>query len=283
MNNNYYCRCDDSLVIPSQWCWALEVKEPSDCCRANTNGLILEIVPLFISNRIATIEGSLGNLDINNLSGKCINELQNRLSRSNNLILFGLKEDDPIMSNNTTQTSSHTDSQISISNNICQLFCNFSAPDLFKNSKSFRIGLFMQTQTRPRRVKIICNSVESAKTLFQLFLNAKKKEVLQPMLQGMRLAWDMTKLQKEELSLLKREMESRKKEGALYSVDGPAIILETSYANSSRLSNVSSVALSSASLSISLNDLSIPVIYLNTTKMYGIWKANCFLYINHYQ
>lgn len=164
------------------------------------------------SNRIATIEGTLSKLDVNNLSGKCINEKQDRLSHSNNLILFGFKEDDPNMSNINSQANSHSGSQTLLSNNI-HVNCKFSPPDFLTNIRSFRIGLSVQTQSRPRPVKIICSSMESAKTLHRSFINAKKKEKFQQLLQGMRISWDMTKSQQEELSLLKGEMESRKKAG----------------------------------------------------------------------
>lgn len=159
------------------------------------------------SERIAVIEGTLENLHINSLSRNCLSEIQDRLSRSRYLILFGLVED------KNNKSNEHSKENISIT--VTQLFSKFSTLDLLENLKTFRIGSFTQTQQHPRPVKIICSSEERARLIHKAFLEAKKDDALRHHIQNMRLSKDMTKMQVEEVSQLRKELELRQQAGEM--------------------------------------------------------------------
>lgn len=160
------------------------------------------------STRIAEIEGTINGLRVDSISRDCMTEIQSRLSRSNNLILFGFNEVIPEVDKNL-----QTSAEFNISDEIVKLFSVFSPPSLTTNLKALRIGKFAQAQKRPRPVKIICSSMEVAKALHKAFLEAKRVQTYGPLLQGMRLSWDLTRLQLEEMSFLRKEVDSRRLAG----------------------------------------------------------------------
>lgn len=157
------------------------------------------------SNRITAIEGTLHDINVKSVSSNCMSEIHDRLSRSCNLILFGFAEIDDENSNSHVKADSK--------NAILQLFSRFSTTELFENSKLYRVGKFTQTQKQPRPVKIVCSSTEKARELHMSFLAAKKDSTLRQQIQNMRLSWDLTKMQMEEMVELRKELLTRKQNG----------------------------------------------------------------------
>lgn len=138
------------------------------------------------SRRIAALEGTIEHMNVNSLSGNCMAEIQDRLSRSCNLILFGLPE---------KNIKPNVNSGENILSMVKELFSKFSSSNLVDKAKIFRIGSFKQMQQHPRSIKIVCESEENARSLHMLFLKAKKNDVNQSLLLNMRLSRDMTKMQ----------------------------------------------------------------------------------------
>lgn len=157
------------------------------------------------SIRIKAIEGTLHDINTNSITGNCMTEIHDRLSRSCNLILFGLADDIDDNSNGHLRDETR--------NTILQLFSQFSSSGLFENSKLYRIGTFAQAQRHPRPVKIVCNSVDKARELHMSFLLAKKDNTYRPILQNLRLSRDLTKLQMEEMAELKKDLLIRHQTG----------------------------------------------------------------------
>lgn len=175
------------------------------------------------SRKIFALEDTLENLNAKSLTNNCMTEIHDRLSRSHNLILFGLIED------NFSKDQSQTDF---LNAKIAQILSNFSLPPLLENLKMYRLGAFAQNQKQPRPVKIICNSSENADALHRSFLAAKRNDAHRPLLKNLRLSRDMTKMQLEEIATLKRELESRQLAGEVnarivYRHGTPTIITNT--------------------------------------------------------
>lgn len=126
------------------------------------------------SQRIAVIEGTLKDLNQSTITQNCMHEIYDRLSRSCNLILFGLSND--------------LNNQVDTLNTVSQLFLKFCKPDLLDNLQLFRLCTFMQDQTRSRPVKISCHTVERAKDIYRSFLSAKKSDLHSPHLENTRLS-----------------------------------------------------------------------------------------------
>lgn len=108
------------------------------------------------------------NIDVNSVSRACLDEINDRIKRNKNLVLFGLVE------------SSSNSSVDSVKNNdklkIVNLLSKFSEPTLFEGVKLYRLGSFAQDQLKPRPVKLICPSEEIAKQIYQSFILAKKEK-----------------------------------------------------------------------------------------------------------
>lgn len=132
------------------------------------------------------------------VSRDCFVELEERFSRKKNLVLFGLSE---------------ANNRVDDDNRIKTLFSTFSPPVLLDNINLSRIGLVSQGQTKPRPVKIKCNSEEQASKIHRTFVSFKRNDKSTSCMDNLWLTWDKTKLQLEELSCLKKEIVLRRQKG----------------------------------------------------------------------
>lgn len=159
------------------------------------------------SKRLSVLEGVVDNLNTNSIARDCMSEIRDRLSRSRNLILFGFTEngenDKNVLSRN-------------LSTSVSKLFLNYSSPSLLDNSKLFRIGISAQTQGQSRPVKIVCESEEKARALHVSFLSAKRDEKYRHLITNMRLSWDKTRMEMEELAQLRKELTMRQEKGEIH-------------------------------------------------------------------
>lgn len=166
---------------------------------------------LELEDKIDTMEGKMLNMntsstntyDLDSISRNCMAEYENRMSRKNNLILFGLSE-------HVIIEIGH-DSRNDDKEKISQLVSSFVRTPLLDGISTHRIGLYLQNQTRPRPVKLICHSQEDAKEFLYCFIKAKKRK--SPLLTNLTLSMDKTKMQQIEFASLKRELMSRRQLG----------------------------------------------------------------------
>lgn len=83
-----------------------------------------------------------------------------------------------------------------------------------ENIKVFRVGTFAQgPHSRPRPVKIICATGEKAQAILRMFVAAKKNPIQLGELKEMWMSKDNTKMQLEEIRLIKDQFNQRCQNG----------------------------------------------------------------------
>lgn len=160
-----------------------------------------------LEERVVNIEGTLNNLslhsppvvDTSSIIGDLIVEVNERSFRQKNFIIFGLPESKSIPNDDNTQ--------------INNLFSTCVKPASCANLKTYRLGVFVQDQTRPRPIKVLCQSLEQARNLWSSFILTKKDSVHSDQLKNLRITWDLTKLQLQALEKTKMELNRRLSEG----------------------------------------------------------------------
>lgn len=166
-----------------------------------------------VAARVSAVEGIIENLNINPVSHdsnfvarKCMSEMISRESRKKNLILFGFPEPDTSNASNNVFHSVSGDVLIAF-------FSNIIPNNMFENSKHFRLGKLSQDQSKPRPLKIIFESEERARQVFRTFLTVKADSKFSEKLKALWMSLDRTKMQVEELSVLRGELKQRVEAG----------------------------------------------------------------------
>lgn len=164
-----------------------------------------------LSDRVSTIEGTLKSLPIsdsnffNNVSQDCLSEIENRLFKKKNIILFGVPE---LINFHEKSPKESENLNLHVSN----LLKNLLPADLLTNTRMLRVGIPSQTQQRPRPLKVVFESEEKAQTFQRAFLQVKKTSS-QEVLKGLWLTMDKTKAQLDVIKTLKNQMEVRRLNG----------------------------------------------------------------------
>lgn len=165
-----------------------------------------------LTERITNIEGNLQDLT-NNISTNVDNfsqinkyaiEIEERIKRKCNLILFGLFESRAT----TIDKDDINDDKKNVLNFISTFFDSSTITDI----KTYRIGNFKQDHQRPRPLKIVLSNYTVAKSLHRKFMSAKKA-ARDNLMKGMSLHPDKTKYQLEEVTSLKKQLDLRISQG----------------------------------------------------------------------
>lgn len=160
-----------------------------------------------LEKRVEDIEGTLQNLnacspsviDTSSIISDLIVEINEKSFRQKNFVIFGLPESNPNSIDDVTQ--------------ITNLFSKCVKPVSCANLKTYRLGVFVQNQARPRPIKILCQSPEQARNLWSSFILTKKDNTHSVQLKNLRNTWDLTKLQLQALEKRRTELNRRLSEG----------------------------------------------------------------------
>lgn len=130
-----------------------------------------------------------------------LKELDDRLLRRSNLMIYGLPEDESRSAEDGNLNSKIYDCfSLLLAKPAAEAKCKF---------KCMRVGKVLVNGTNPRPVKIIFNSLDSADTILQEYIRLKTQKKLPPSLQHLVVARDQTPAQRQEYLALKEEMRRR--------------------------------------------------------------------------
>ena len=148
-----------------------------------------------IESRLAAARDNKGEDDAFNETA--LNEINERIKRKKNLIIFGLAE-----SNSQSSQERITDDKAEI-----QKICSGDCLELVNTWRSHRLGRNV-VPGRPRPIKIICRSEEDAQQLLNSLISANKNKQT-----TVSVTRDKTKIQQDYYKKLKDELRQRQVSG----------------------------------------------------------------------
>lgn len=158
--------------------------------------------------RVATIEETIEDINSRSDTSKedilafCLAEVEERESRRNNLMLFGMTE--TLDSDPSTMKNRDLDK---IANFVKTIYPSCGG------FRSFRIGRFSQASTSPRPVKLVFDITEQAQIFLRIFLQVKKEKKLATPWTDIIVTPDRTQNQIKHYKDLEREMRDRREKG----------------------------------------------------------------------
>lgn len=175
--------------------------------------------------RVSTLELKVDEISKGNSSSHesfdiCLSEVEDRLRRKNNLVVFGLRE-----SPDSNNSNMH-EADVTI---LKSLFSNLCTTKSIGTIQTWRLGVFSSSRSKPRPIKVrlpfdICSS-----QIRQSFMEMKKLSQLPPEFTHLSLAPDRTKYQQLEYQRVKKELQSRIQQGEtdiriVYRMEAPIIV-----------------------------------------------------------
>lgn len=176
------------------------VNEKVDTCSAETRDTAMRVDAL--EDKFEEINNSESTSHISMES--CLSEVEDRLKRRNNLIIYGIDDPDPSLSSKPHEFDFKE---------VTSLFTILIPNKCFDDIKVWRIGKFSSTQTKPRPLKIILPNDSISSQLRTTFLKLKRSPHPPTQFATLSLTPDRTKFQQLEYQRVKRELISRNSRG----------------------------------------------------------------------
>lgn len=171
-----------------------------DACASESHDTVLRVNAL--EDKVEEIIE--GNSSPNNNFDSCLTEVEDRLRRRNNLIIYGLTDHDPSIFPNFHDT----DLELTKS-----LFASCIKNSSFDNIKIWRIGKFSTIQTKHRPLKVIFSNDTVPSQIRTAFVTLKKSAHLPPEFAELSIAPDRTRNQQTEYQRAKQELIARIAQG----------------------------------------------------------------------
>lgn len=148
--------------------------------------------------------------DVNSVINTCMNEIRERDTRKNNVIIFGFPE---VNVSNSVETNTTSGSNLDDNENLKE-FLSFLDPLINVDLLKFkRLGSHAQDLQSQRPVKVICQNERVAGNFHLCFLKHKRETTRPVHLKSTWMILDRTRMQNLNLSSLKSELQSRQLEG----------------------------------------------------------------------
>lgn len=190
-----------------------------------------------LSNKLSAVEGTISDINTivqskdtithDSLLNNCMQELEDRIARKKNIMVFGLPEN----SGPPSAINLLVDDNLLLE--IKNLVFGSVATVLMDKVVTRRVGKLSSDRQgqHPRPVKISCVSTSHARDLFHAFMSAKKDVSRMDNLRNIWVTYDKTNAEIRELRSVKAELSSRQERGEsnltiAYRRGRPAIIVK---------------------------------------------------------
>lgn len=160
-----------------------------------------------IGQRVEELEVKVAEVNKGNNTADfsaCLSEMEDRMNRSKNVIIFGVEDNDALVSNVENKDKEFITRLLSLFN---------STTESLKNFKTWRIGSISQVKSVPRPLKVIFQCAQDANHFRTCFLNLKSGNQTMPFLISVTVAPDRTKIQQLEYRQVKKELSDRLERG----------------------------------------------------------------------